>query len=174
MARRRGRGGPVRRQKDQVWIPAVGMNQVVAGNNQTSIALIAGSDWIAGTGFERATLMGIRGWLSGVIPLQTNQNTGTILAAISLTHEDAGLPDIGTEAAYIEDILWTGGQVMRIEGASTGITGNTQVGWQEVINVRARRRITSEQIVSIDIRNNFAITLLSSFSFVLRCLVRRA
>jgi len=169
MARRRNvRGRPTVVNKDQIWIPTV-INGALSADQDAEFPIVSGSDWAAsGVGLERATFLSARGYISLHMNFEANSNNFVALA-VALMHEDAGLPSLATEAAYIEDILWTGGQIFRNE-ATVGVSG-ASIQYNAVFDIKARRRITDQQNVSLFIRpNGFSAVAFA----VIRCLVRRA
>ena len=148
--------------------------RIIAAGAQTEVVLVQGSDWAdASTGLERATVMGIRGWISvAPIPL-TASASSTFWMAIALLHEDSTLPLLNTATAYIEDILWTGGISHRNEGNATVEGDRVHPGFVWEMNVKARRRITDQQQIGLFYLSTSTSTQQFVVSCVMRSLVRR-
>ena len=168
MAKRRGGSfRPRRVQHDQIWVPVVFNNQVITDGSALQVTIVSGSDWAdSGTGLERATLMTIRGWIS-VSQTPVVNVEAAWYAAIAITHEDAQLPIISSASAYIEDILWTSGGSGRTTASTADI--HYQGSYREV-NMQARRRITDQQIVTMDFASIRAGGIVAG---VLRAFIRR-
>ena len=168
MARQRRRLG--KKRHDQIWVPAVGAGTALASSTVRTDIIVAGADWAdASTGLERATLMGIRGWVSIATDFTANALAIPYMA-IAIYHEDA-IASIGTlnnASEYTEDILWTAG-AMRKDGNL--ITEGPRLWFDSgPLNIKARRRFHDQQAIML-------ITTLMATSgrlaFVLRALIRR-
>ncbi len=159
-----------RKKKDLIWIPAVAMNVSLAAGATQQVQLVQGSDWAdASTGFERAKLLSIRGWMSAQMDYVT-ANARTFAWAIGVMHETATFADLGLANSYLEDILVTGGKVDDVP--VTEDMGHPGFNWD--INVKAKRNITSEQIINLGLTNRTSIgSAPYTFSVVVRCLIQR-
>ena len=141
-------------------------NNAFAANVQEDNFLVQGSDWSdASAGLERGTLMSIRGWISASMDASPSA-VDTLFLAIGVFHEDAAFPAINQESAYIEDVLWTGG--FQATNPATA-AGDIRRNWVWEVNVKARRRITDQQVVMFSLIGTEA----GDFSCVLRSLIRR-
>ena len=171
MARRRL---PARVQHDQIWVPFVNVNIAIGTGSQVTTSIVDGADWAdASTGLERATMMSIRGYITAAPnPLSSSGNT-VFQAALAIVHEDAvsGFASLGSNQAYIEDILWTAGVSRHSTGDLTAVTHMVRSNIIPV-NVQTRRRITDQQAIALAINvpsagNSWTYTV------VLRTLIRR-
>jgi len=105
--------------------------------------LVVPSDW-EGQGFDRCTLMGIRGWLGAAqAAAATAADACGLYLAIYVTDQQSGAMAPGIATDYTTyDVLWTAGSA----ASPTGATAQpAQYGQQ--VEVKARRRLTSAQEV---------------------------
>jgi len=162
MARRRGHKKP----KDYIWIPSLQQAGNLTSDVPSAITMVEGSDWAdSGTGLERATVVSIRGWFTGIAEFTAATNPN-IFAYIMSTHEAAATITPDTVAAYSNDILWTYAHTLAFSASESGI----QRDWSVEFNVKVRRRIHDQQYI------RFATVLSGAggeFNFVARCLLNR-
>jgi len=161
-----------KRSKDLIWVTTI----VQAATLETASAgvdiaqLVIPGDWSLSAGFDRATLMGIRGWLG-----TTQSATGTAAEApgawyaIYLCEQltPAGSMDPQNAVDYANfDVLWTHG--------FTGVGSLTAGGFMgQQIEVKARRKITSatEIRMAISVPADTATPRFNTTG-VLRCLLK--
>jgi len=138
------RRSPIRRAsqraRDLIWV-SVGVQASLLETTLDIAQLVVSADWAVSAGFDRATLLGIRGWLSIA---QYVTGTGTdvpgIWLAVYKCGEDSPANSMSPFDAqdYVDfDVLWCGGQS---GGVST--TGANTYRSMEV-NIKSRRKITS-------------------------------
>jgi len=163
MARRRSRGrSSGAKGANYVWTAVLpGFGLITAGDESL---IVAKTDWSNIVGFERATIMTVRGWLSFT-------SGGTAAAdykwAIVLVDEDVPIQSSLLADFYTdEDILWTG-------GGRKALTDAGDNSWQinHDVNVKAKRKMTSGQ----ELRIIFDVTATSSIHVVgvLRALLKK-
>ena len=127
-------------------------NAAVFGDN-----IVQESDWALGTGFERATLFSIRGWISIINGDAASTNVNLCIA---VQGDSEATVDCANVATYVdEDILWTGGYLFDPAEVQPA---------QFVIDVKAKRKLSVGQDVSLFIAPNGGAIFAS---FVLRGLV---
>jgi len=165
-ASRRPRGAPKRH--DQMWTVLVIENQAFGPAPAVQLDLCDGADWAAGTGFERATLLRIRGWLV----LNSSIDTAGSAAFMTISKVDENDPAAQGSptdpVTYVdEDVLWTGGAGTTVLSA---VAPDMRAERFDV-DVKAMRRMT----LADDIRISFETTGADLWlvNGVLRCLVRR-
>jgi len=130
----------VKRSRELIWV-SVGVQASLLETTLDIAQLVISADWATTAGFDRATILGIRGWLSVA---QTAAGTGSeapgIWLAIYKCGEDSPANSMDPHNAqdYVDfDVLWSGGQ-----GGGTSSTGANAFRSYE-INVKARRKINS-------------------------------
>ncbi len=154
---------------DQIWVPAVTAGSVLASGVATENILVAGTDWAdASTGLERATSMGIRGWVAMTSDFTAN-GIVTFLATIGVYGELSTVTgtSLTSLTPYIEDLFWTAGYLQK-DNAVASEAPRIQNVWE--VNIRTRRRFTDQDKISLVTQSNGTAGRLS---FVLRTLVRR-
>jgi len=141
----------VRKTGNLIWVTTIVEASVleIAGLDVADLVLPA--DWNTGGNFDRATLMGVRGWLAlSQVGAATAAEAAGAYLAMYVSDQGAGAMAPAVAADYtIYDTLWTGGMTFTTATASTS-AGN--VGQQ--VEVKARRRMTSAQ----ELRLALAIT----------------
>ena len=140
MARRR-RQGFSRKARDLIWVPAISVGVNLTDTVPAFLDLVAGSDWAdASSGLEHATVLSIRGQISGIVAFSASSTVG-IHAYIQMT--DAGLQSQSPALTepYRQDILWTWARTFEFSASESGI----QRDWSVTIDVKAKRRINSSQ-----------------------------
>jgi len=138
----------VRRHKDLVWITTI-IDASVLEVTPTDIGqIVLSGDWSGGNvGFDRCTLMGIRGWLSATqSAVATAGETTGMYGALYVT--DGQVPanamdaSVATEYA-IFDTIWTFGCGM----TSVSNVSTSQNNWS--LDVKAKRKLTTAQDVRL-------------------------
>jgi len=132
--------------KDLIWVTTLIRSSNLEFAGADIAELVIPADWSLSAGFDRCTLMGIRGWL-GVA--QTGSGTASeapgIWGAIYLTDQSnpANSMDPNNAADYaVFDCLYTFGQT----GVGT-IGGFSTMGEQTI--VKARRKLTSADEIRV-------------------------
>jgi len=155
--------------KNNVWT-AVTLANVVVSTTTIEVDIVDPDEWQpATTGFEHATLLRIRGWLS-LSRNETNDASGTMFMMIYVTDEDDGVHDPSLPATYnTEDVIWTSGCAFSSQQASSLEVGPTI---QLDVDVKAMRKIDSSRQVRLALvatSNNLVLV-----GGVLRALVRKS
>jgi len=161
-----------RRAKDLIWVTTI----VQAASLETSSAgldlgdLIIPGDWSLSAGFDRATLMGIRGWLA---MSQTASGTAAeapgIASCIYVTDQltPANQMDPLNAVDYANfDVIYTDGMA--------GVGTISAAGMRATqIDVRARRKLTSAQEIryAVSIPTDTATPRFNTLG-VFRCLLK--
>lgn len=150
-SRRRSRGAGKR---EYVWTALRMPGTSVTTATDLLLSIVLPADWIGAGGFERGTLERIRGWLAFLPTLASQTYQWNAYIAILDAQAASGSAVVTTPsnvAAYVdEDILWTGGGVVR-----TDATMATQHGYGNnniVIDVAARRKIDASKQVALVVR----------------------
>jgi len=170
MSRRTRSFSKSRGPKNNVWT-AVVFDDVVISTTVIETAIVAPGDWqpSSGVGFEHATLLRIRGWLS----LARNDNEdvfGATFLMIYVTDADDPTNDPSLAATYsTEDVIWSSGIAYSAKGAASVEAGPTTV---IDVDVKAMRKINSAQQVRIALVSSSASFVI--VSGVLRGLVRKS
>ena len=147
MARARIRRS-VKRSKDLIWVTTM-IEASILENTPTDICIaVTPSDWSGGNiGFDRATLMSVRGWISysQQAAATAAEATGMYLA-LYLTDVQVAAnamdPSNATEYSAF-DTLWTDGMSL------TATTGTAGPFLARQLDVRSRRRMTTQTDVRI-------------------------
>ena len=162
-ARRRARG--TRGPRNLVWTVVLNDNEQVLAAGTSSNEICVASDWTAADGFERATLLGIRGWIS-VARDDGSAFEGNFMGLIGKFNAGETKPLPRVPATYEdEDILWTmGGNMMINDNGGR----NGQPGAYFEVNVKSRRKIDVNTVISFEYQNGLGGTRLS---MVLRALI---
>ena len=158
--------------KNNMW-SVVLLNDVLVPVSPGVEALICEPDeWqAASTGFEHATLLRIRGWLSFTRISATPGTFHTVFIIIYKVDQDQGVVDASVGLNYTnEDVLWTGGLNWPSVSTVVGPEGTTPVTMD--IDVKAMRRIDS----GTDIRISLVSTVnnVTRASGVIRALIRKS
>ncbi len=134
-ARRHAFKRSTRAKGNKLWTTVL-FDQVAMVTTGVDADILVPTDWErSATSFERATLLGIRGWISTAAQLDT---ASSLFLAVVKYDEDEASTLVDTVAAYdTEDILWTGG-VMQ---GPVNINSNNRRDWEVVI--KTHRRIES-------------------------------
>jgi len=169
MARRFSRGA--KRAKDLVWITTVFEGAMLEGT-QDLANLVIPADWSFGNaGFDRATLMGIRGWMCWAqTAAATATEATTIYMAVYVTDQGiaTGQMDPSTATEYVQfDTIYTDGYAL---SQNTG-TGGAQLSRQ--IDIRSKRKLTTAQDVRLAATMNAdSATPRCTISGCFRCLLK--
>jgi len=168
MSRRRaGRRSVSRGPKNNIW-SVVLLESAAIGAGITEGDIVNASDMQAPlTGFQRYTLLRIRGWLAVSKAIGATADAGFMM--IYVTDADSATDDPSVAATYTdEDILWTGGYEFSpfVVGALEP-SQNVRID----IDVKSMRKIDTSR----DVRFAFTQNLNGSttVSGVLRALVRK-
>jgi len=141
MARRSSRSSmrSTRGKRDLVWVTTL-IDASILESTPADVALIvAPDDWSTNSGFDRATVLGIRGWLSTTQSVVSTDVTTTSLF-LSVYKCDgsvaSGVMDPGVAANYVDfDVIWTSGRCSLL-------TAQAAVH-SEQVELKAKRRVTS-------------------------------
>ena len=152
-----------------MWIATV-IDETNITNASTDIVLVGSTDWAIGGGFEKATVLRVRGWLGGLVS-SLNAVTGAIAAAIYVVDEDEAASDATSPVFYSdEDVVWTNGQAW---GAGNAASVERPWAFSFDVDVKAMRRVSNGQELRLTMRafNAGQTTLLSG---VVRTLLRKS
>jgi len=176
MARRQFRRS-VRRTKDYIWA-TTRVDQLILDDEQLNFTtLLSPSDWEASTtGFDRGTLVAIRGWLCGKQTANGTTAEGTMVA--SFIHKNSAaaasaFTPLNAASYDSSDILWCNGFV--VIGSTANDSSRYDMAAQQ-IHIKAKRKIDSSETIQLvsamDIDTAAAPTY--TLSGILRVLVQRA
>ena len=149
-------------QQDYVWTSVVIEAATVATTALQGENIAQESDWRAGSGFERSTLLSIRGYVS-CHNLSSAQND----VKMCIAKQGDAEPTIDAAAALTytdEDILWTGGVLF------PSVTGGQAFPYNVEIDVKAKRKLTVGDDIAFFIAPNGGSVL---WSCTLRALINR-
>ena len=140
-------GGP----KNNVWTTVLMDDIVVATLGAAPFNIVQDTDWQAGAGQERATILRIRGWISVHNKTTTGvRPDGTWFAYICVLDEDAASSDASDPATYAdEDILWTDGGQFTV----TDTNASGEVSYRR-IDVKSMRKIRVGQQCRLVFQNS--------------------
>ncbi len=168
MARRRFRSAVSRGPKNNIWSVVLVDQQTVATTAIEGDIVNAADLQASATGFQRFTLLRIRGWLSFSKPV-ANQSAANIFFLIYTTDADAGVVSPINATTYAtEDILYTQGLDFAANGAGA-VEATTPLNFD--IDVKAMRKIDTSRDVRFSVVSSIAGGI--SMSAVLRGLVRK-
>jgi len=123
--RRRSNGS-----RNLIWSNVLAQNVLIAAGSTDESIICISTDWSAAVGFERATIIGIRGWLA---VQRESAGNGSVWCAILKQAIAETTPDPKIIATYNdEDILWTWG---------TGFESTSTDQMQTMIDVKVKRKI---------------------------------
>ena len=160
---RRGRSsGP----KNNIW-SVVQMEDVSISTTPVDVVIMAPGEWQpAGSGFEHATLLRIRGWLSA--SKGTAVGVGSLQMAIYVVDEDALTIGALTTALYAEeDVIWTGG--VQFGASSASVEAPPSVPFN--IDIKSMRKISSATDIRLTLESS--VTGLCFVSGLMRALIRK-
>ena len=143
MARRRF-GRAVRRgPKNNIWTVIL-MDELTVGTTAIEVNIVQGSDWTGSVGgFQRATVMRVRGWLS-VSADPTLTVATSYFMMIYVTDEDTAVQDPSALQTYAdEDILWTGG--FALAAGNAGAVEQRKAVYDTVIDIKSMRKLSIGQ-----------------------------
>ena len=167
MSRRRARYSSSRGPKNNVW-SVVLIEDLVIDTIVTEADIVnAGDLQAAATGFQRFTLLRIRGWVS-ISKDVTSVVDSTLFMMIYATDNDAGVVDPSSAASYTdEDVLWTYG--VKQEGYLAANTVSSSHTVQ--VDVKAMRKIDTSRNIRFAVVSSVAG--LQRISAVFRGLTRK-
>lgn len=161
----------IRRKGNLTWITVV-VKASVLENVATQIAqLVIPSDWSIATGFDRATLLAVRGWLT-----VTQQGAATAAEATAaywaVACQDVSSADVMNPSVASDyddyDVLYSGGLAMTAAASTASLVAPALD-----VQFKSKRRLTSQEEVSlfcfVDIDT---ATPRANFNGVLRALIR--
>lgn len=135
-----------RRSRDLIWITSIIEETLIEGNLDIALLVIP-TDWSQNAGFDRATLLSIRGWLH---PVQIAASTSTEATGIwmSIYKTDQAVPvnsnDPHDATEYnVNDTLFTCGLGLSLT------TGTSAPGTPFEVNVKSRRKLTSADSIRL-------------------------
>ena len=165
MARRRTGKVFTRGPRNYIWTAARIEIDVNTGATPLRATLVQSTDWTQAVGFRRATLLGIRGWLSWRALTASASGDARAIIMKDATEAAVTAQDPNVITTYVdEDILWTGGY--------SGPPGSTSYGFNEVINVKAKRKITVDDTIRFVVSESLiASPNATRVAGVLRCLL---
>jgi len=147
VARRRRVMRSVRRKGDLVWVTTVIAASLLEATPTDYGLLVISTDWGSQTGFDRCTLMGIRGWLHWAQNAAATSGEATgFYTAIYVTDQSVPLNsmDASTATEYQDfDTIWTGGQALN------QTTGTSSPQPTTFLDIKSRRKLTSASNVRL-------------------------
>ena len=165
MVARRGRRA-TRGARDLVWTTVLTIDEDIAANATSTNEISVASDWTASDGFERATLLAIRGFICVGVKTQGGIEGGWV-GYIAKMSAGETKPDPLVAATYEdEDILWTGGGLVQIMTTGNGQGHN----YNKDISVKVKRKIDVNTVITCQIRSVVSPIRLS---LILRALLDR-
>ena len=170
MARRRFRRAGSSGLKNNVWSVVILADVPVDDTPTVEASIVVPDEWQpALSGFEHATLLRVRGWLTATAP-QGVTAIQTLYAMIYVVDVDDTPNNPSVATSYTEeDVLWTHGWAWGAGGAGS-VEKETTPG--VVVDVKAMRRIDSSKEVRLALRCNSTVVV--SVSGVLRALIRKS
>jgi len=160
--------GKARGPKDQVWTALLLNGVAVDDNPAISRDIVTAADWAVGGGFERGTILRVRGWLICQPPIAV---PSTLFMTVGLQDKDlvVGFAQPVVAATYIdEDIMWSAGQSVAVTAAANDL-------WVPplIVDIKTMRKITAADDLRLTMQTTGPAAANWSVSGVLRALVRR-
>jgi len=164
-----------RKKRDLIWCTSR-IDQVVLDDGLLSIStILSPAEWEASTtGFDRGTLLAVRGWLNAIQGAAGTFASQTMMAMYIVKNSSAAATAFSplNAASYdSSDVLWTWGT--QVQSAVSNDKG--RLTYTLGIDVRAKRKVTSGDVIQLvtamDIDAAGAPTY--NVSGILRCLVDR-
>ena len=153
--------------KNQLWTAVLFNGAPVSDSPAIEGGIVEPADWSSAAGFEKATLLRIRGWLS-IVPVASSASAGTCFIAIYKVDADDPVRAFDNVVEYVdEDVIWTGGVSWTAATATPDLVPKTLV-----VDVKSMRKIDVAQ----EIRVSFVCGAVNDdclVSGVLRALVRK-
>ena len=149
MARRARVRRAVKRHKDLVWITSIMDASLLESTPTDILDVVLSGDWSLGnTGFDRCTLIAVRGWMSATQTTASTAGESTaVYGAMYVTNGDVPSnsmdPSVATEFVT-NDTIWTYGMGL---GSMTASVGIVQHNWE--LQVKAKRKLSTASRVSI-------------------------
>jgi len=132
--------------KDLIWVTTLVRSSNLEFSGADIAELVIPADWSLSAGFDRCTLMGIRGWLGCNQPgAGTASEAPGMWGAVYLTDQSnpANSMDPNNAADYaVFDVLYTFGVVGAGTVSPVGVTG-------EQVLIKARRKLTSADEIRV-------------------------
>ncbi len=156
--------------KNNMW-SVVLLEDVLIPTAAVEAVIVEPDEWQAATtGFEHATLLRIRGWLS-ISRITTVASLHTIAMVIYKVDQDSAAVSGLVGLTYTEeDVLWSGGCNFSTISTTVGPEGLVPVQFD--VDVKAMRRIDSGTDIRLSVVSN--VNNASRISGVLRALIRKS
>jgi len=139
-----------RGKKDYIWATTRVDQPVLDDETLFITTLVAPSDWVASsTGFERATIVAIRGWLCVSQLASGTNNDGTILAmyiAKNASTAASAFSPLAASSYDTTDVMWCDGASML---ASVAGDRSHPESVTRQLNVKAKRKIDSSEVLQL-------------------------
>jgi len=143
--------------------PSMILDQTVLLGSTLSATLLTDSDFNALLGFERVRLERIKGWLC-FYPANGTVRGGVFCSIFKVAGGTTPDPTLG--ASYDNnDLLWSGGAGFATTSSTPG-----SVGIPQVVDVRTRRLMTSEDSITAQFRATGGVGTACLVTGMLRCL----
>ncbi len=156
--------------KNNVWSVVLLEQALVDDTPTVEAVIVAAGEWQpASSGFEHATLLRIRGWLTASASFVASDSQ-VLFAMIYVVDKDAASANPLNATSYAEeDVLWTGGWAWPQRG--TGAV-ERDVSQQMLIDVKSMRKIDSGRDVRLALRASSTTVL--EVSGIVRALIRKS
>ncbi len=171
MARRRFSSRAVKKTGALIWTTLINSDvTILAGATKTGSDIVTDGDWTNVAGQERATILRVRGWFSvAPIPVGVLTDSGPVFGYIGIFDRDELSASASLANTYAEeDIMTTFGHVFPY----SNISQPSPDTWNEVVDVKAMRKIRAGQECRFVLTNQMSIDV--DVSLVLRALVKRS
>jgi len=177
MARKGFSRRSVRRTKDYIWATTV-VDQLVLDDEALSIStLLNPADWEASTtGFDRGTLVAIRGWLHTSQIAAGSAADQTLVASYIIKNAataSSAFTPLNAASYDSADVLWCGGAL--IQGSTlAGDKGRYQLTDGQ-IHVKSKRKIDSSENIQLVSAMEISAAAAPTYAItgILRVLVQR-
>lgn len=146
--------------QEHLWTVSKTSDFAVAAATVFETDIVSPSDWTSRAGFERATLVRVRGWILAYAAGTVNDTVD-----LAIYHRDDRLAavDPSLAATYTgNDILWTSGGL----AAKVATGDHSQVVFREV-DIRVKRKLVENSSITLVGHSTAAVT----YSICLRGLV---
>jgi len=164
-----------RGKRDYIWC-TTRVDQVVLDDENLSIATLAApSDWVASsTGFDRGTIVAIRGWLQVLQLASATNGDGTCVAMYIAKNASTASSAFSplTAASYdVTDVMWCAGTALAASVAGDRARLDTTIQ----LDVRVKRKIDASEVLQLVTAMDIdTASPTAQVSGIVRTLVQRA
>jgi len=163
-----------RGKRDFIWCTSRIDQSIIDDEGLSISTLVSPSDWEASTtGFDRGTLVAIRGWLfahQGAVATAADQTMVAMYIAKNNSSAASAFSPLLASAYDSTDILWCAGALL--QSSLSGDRSTLSHGIQ--LDVKSKRKISSSDVIQLVTAMDIDTAAPTYFvSGIVRCLVQR-